>query len=157
MQAQRAQRRLVDAAYQNRLAKRLRAIPEERAFSKIRRLIRIEPSVGLKLANRVIHSAKFLEELLSEGLPSSNETTVRFWLESLGPRVGIDRTLGILDAQDDPQRRIASRSLYWLPSVFEHDPVARAKIEQLRRLTTRILQSSNRSSFLESNRWGDAA
>jgi hypothetical protein len=157
MQDSIAQRRLVDAAYQNQLAKRLRAIPEERALSKIRRLIGIEPKVGLKLANRVIYSTKFLEELLNEGLPVSNETTVRFWLESLGPRLGIDRTLAILGAQGDQKRQIASRSLYWLPLVFQHDPVAQAKIEQLRRTTTRIHESSNRCSFLESNRWGNAA
>jgi hypothetical protein len=129
-----AQTRLLNATHQNQLAKRLRELPEDRAFVKIKRLIDIEPKVGLKLANRVIHSVKLLEELLSDGLPVSNETTVRYWLESLGPRLGIDRTLGIIEEQDDPERKIAARAVYWLPSVFKDDPIARQKIEKMKQV-----------------------
>jgi hypothetical protein len=127
--------RLLDAAYQNQLAKRLRGVSEAKAFTAIKRLIGIEPKIGLELSNRVIRSVDLLERLLNDGLPGSNETTVRFWLESLGPRLGIDRTLSAIRSQNDPDRKIASRALYWLPTVFKDDAAARIKIEEFRRST----------------------
>jgi hypothetical protein len=148
--------RLLDASRQNRLARALRALPEERAFTLIKRLVAIETKVGLALANRVLISLSLVESLLAKGLLESNESTCRIWLEILGHRLGIDKTLAIIESLPDPDRKVAVRLLYWLPTVFKDDPTADPKIQRLRRRTTKIPPVRNRT-FLFANRWGSAA
>jgi hypothetical protein len=155
MQRRSAEKRLSEAACQNRLADYLRRLSEERALGLIIRLSAIEPSAALALSNRILRSAAALESLLRVGLPRSNESTCRFWLDAVGRRLGIDRTIRTIEAIDDPNRTIASRSLYWLPSIFRFDPLARDKIRLLERRATPIQLQPDRS-FLVSN-WSNAA
>jgi hypothetical protein len=99
-----AVRRLRDAGVQNRLAARLRQVPEERAFATIRRLIAIEPKAGQQIANRLLHNRGFLEQLLREGLVVGNPSTINFWLEAVGKRLGPLHLVQIVreQARQDP-------------------------------------------------------
>ena len=47
--------RLRDARYQNEIAGRLRAMPEDRALRFVQRFIAIDADSGLQVANLVIH------------------------------------------------------------------------------------------------------
>jgi len=51
--------RLLDARRQNRLARRLRAMPEARAYRFVRRFVVIDNHAGMNLANRVIRSTAY--------------------------------------------------------------------------------------------------
>ena len=124
---------LLDARRQNRLAARLRAMPEDRAFQAITSLIARDPKVGLTIANRVLHARPLLEEILRQGLRTSNESTSRFWLESLAPRLGAVRLLQIIREQAATDPAIAAKALYWLPSLVKGERNAVVELNRLRR------------------------
>lgn len=115
----RAVRRLRDSRVQNRLTARLRRVPEERAFTTLRRLIAIEPKVGLQLANRLLRSRTLLEQLLRDGLAAGNASTIRLWIELLGKRLGRTRTKQIVREEASRDPAIAERAAYWLPEVTQ--------------------------------------
>jgi hypothetical protein len=124
---------LPDARRQNQLAARLRAGPQSRALGVIRRLIARDPKIGLALANRVLRERQALTELLRDGLRQSNESTVRFWIDALGPRLGPTQTIDLIREEASREPAIARRSLYWLPALAKDDAKAKARLDELRR------------------------
>jgi hypothetical protein len=131
MRTQAPKNRLRDAKHQNQLASRLRALPEDQSLRHVRRLISIDPKIGLSIANRVLHRPGDLEQLLTEGLRVSNESTSRFWIESLGPRLGAVRTVELIQKQALLEPEVAARALYWLPSLVKDDEKARGQLASL--------------------------
>ncbi|HSZ54883.1 MAG TPA: hypothetical protein VK797_04440 [Tepidisphaeraceae bacterium] len=123
---------LLDAAYQNRLAARLRSTSPDRWLSLIKALIARDPKVGLSIANRVIRQRGQLEELFIQGLENSNESTSRFWIESLGPRLGALRVIELIERHARANPAIAAKSLYWLSSLVKDDPKAKSSLRKLR-------------------------
>jgi len=126
-------RRLANASHQNRLAARLRAIPEERAFAVVKQIIARDPQIGLSLANRILRHPAFLEEIFRDGLCASNESTARFWVESLAPRLGAVRLIEMIRQQAAIDPAVARKFLYWLPSLVNSDDAAKPHLERLRR------------------------
>ena len=127
-------RRLANASHQNRLAARLRAIPEERALAVVKQIISRDPQIGLKLANRILRRPAFLEEIFRDGLCASNESTARFWVESLAPRLGAVRMIEMIRQRAATDPAIARKFLYWLPSLVDGDDAAKPHLERLRQL-----------------------
>ena len=110
--------RLLDAKYQNAMASRLRGMDEARAFRYVRRFVAIEPHAGLRLANRVVRSKAYVETLFVDGLRTSNESTVRLWIELLWNRIGGTTVIDLLRrvAADHPP--VAYRARYWLANTL---------------------------------------
>lgn len=125
-------RRLLDARTERALTQRLRKMPEERAFSTVRRLIKLEPKVGLRIAGRVLQRPERIEQLLREGLKISNESTVRIWLEAAAQRLGAARVIQLVREQITTEPEVAERALYWLPLIARSNREARNGLRELR-------------------------
>lgn len=125
-------RRLLDARTERALTQRLRAMPEDRAFRTVRRLIRLEPKVGLRIAGRILQRPQRIEELLREGLRISNESTIRFWLEAAAQRLGPARMIQLVREQIATAPEIADRALYWLPHIARANDDAQRALGELR-------------------------
>lgn len=126
-------RSLQDAQHQNQLAARLRLAPQARAIGPIRQLIARDPKVGLAMANRVLREPSLLTQLFREGLHQSNESTVKFWMEALGPRLGPMQMIDVIQEEAVQEPSIARRTLYWLPALVKHNSRARERVDELRR------------------------
>jgi len=123
---------LADASHQNRLAARLRATAPDRAFSLVKDLIARDPQIGLSIANRVIKQRRQLEKLFAEGIENSNESTARFWIESLGPRIGALRVIEMVESQARNNPAVGAKALYWLPALVKDDQKAKSSLRRLR-------------------------
>ena len=132
MQTSRSRQRLLDAGHQNRLAARLRTASEPRALAAIRRLIAQDPKVGLSIANRILRKPAHLEAIFKEGLHTANESTARFWIEALGPRIGAAKVIELVREQAKSDPEIVARAVYWLPSLVKGNPKATAELNRLR-------------------------
>lgn len=125
--------RIRDNRHQNRLAARLRSLPESSALGPIRQLIARDPKIGLALANRVLRERRFLSQLFREGLRQSNASTVKFWIDALAPRLGAAQVIDLVAEEADHEPEIARRSLYWLPPLAKQDLKAKERFDELRR------------------------
>lgn len=125
-------RKLLDARYQNHLAERLRTMREDRALTIVKRIICRDQQVGLKIANRIIRRPEFLEQIFRDGLAVANESTARFWVDALAPRLGASRLIDLVRERASTDPVAARRFLYWLPSVVNGDAAAKPHLDQLR-------------------------
>ena len=124
--------RLLDARRMNRLAGRLRSMPEPRAFRYVQRFIAIEPHAGLSLANRSIRSKAYLEKLFVDGLRRSTAGSVRLWIKLLWRRLGAARTLELIRSEAAADPDVGHRAAYWLPAELDmDDPPTAAAVRQL--------------------------
>ncbi len=125
--------RLLNARRLNRLARRLRAMPEARAFRYVRQFIAIEPHAGLPLANRTIRSKAYVEQLFVEGLRRSGPGSIQLWIKLLWRRLGPDRTVSLIRSEAAAAPDVGRWAAYWLPAELNMaDPATAAAVRQLR-------------------------
>jgi hypothetical protein len=133
MPIQRSTDSVRDARHQNQLAARLRRATQARAIGPIRDLIARDPKVGLAMANRVLREPPLLTQLFREGLHRSNESTIKFRIEALGPRLGPMQMIDVIQEEALQEPSIAHRTLYWLPAFVKQNSKARERVDELRR------------------------
>ncbi|CAN5915643.1 hypothetical protein BH23PLA1_BH23PLA1_29390 [soil metagenome] len=124
-----------DSRWERDLARKLRQLPEKDRLEFLLEFLSVNQLVGLKLARNCLSDRKSFETLLERGLREADASTIRYWLDSVVPRMGFPRVVRRLRnySQDQAYRAGVKKARYWLTS-FSKEPgytAAKADLEEL--------------------------
>jgi hypothetical protein len=113
--------RLHDTALEHQLARELRKLPENQRFDIIVAMIHDQSTgdwapllVGLWLANTCLQSRPYLVQLFEKGIETADASTIRFYRKFLIPKLGVRRSLSILEKKRETHPKKVYQALYWL-------------------------------------------
>lgn len=107
--------RVRDPAWERELVDWLRSQPEAARLRFIEEFLDIQVVVALQLANRCLTERPSFEALLERGLRAADAGSIKYWLESLVPRMGIRRVFRLLGRDLDSNPEGVAKALYWIP------------------------------------------
>jgi hypothetical protein len=94
-------------------------------------MLELDTNVALALANRRLRERHFLELLLQRGLTAANASTIRFWLESILPHLGMKAVTTLLRNAAIAQPVAVAQAVYFLPGMAKGDSTAMRFVREL--------------------------
>jgi hypothetical protein len=117
--------RLRDTTLEHQLAKELRKQPENKRFDFIVEMIHDQSTgdlshliVGLWLANTCLRSRPYLLQLFEKGIETADASTIRFYLKFLIPKLGVRRSLSILEKKRETHPVKVRQAFYWFDQII---------------------------------------
>lgn len=120
-----------DSRWERELARKLKQLPEQERLEFLSEFLSVNQLVALKLAEKCLSDRQSFETLLERGLREADSSTIRYWLESLVPRIGFSRVVRQLRnySQDPTYQAGVKKARYWLTSFSKDPGYAKAKAD----------------------------
>jgi hypothetical protein len=99
----------------------LRHQPEDTRFEFLMDLINHQESVALQLAHKSLEARKSFIKLLDFAISNRDASSIKFWLETVVPRLGFRRTVDNLVRLSATKKDGVAKALYWLPRYATSD------------------------------------
>jgi hypothetical protein len=109
-----------DGSWEVALREDLRTLPEPERLSFLADVPAFQEKAGLSkrmwfdMARAVLHKSKSYDDLLRRGLDCANASTIRDWLMVCGQRLGVSRTLRVLEDEESGCPVGVEMAEYWL-------------------------------------------
>ena len=110
-----------DPAWERELYSWLRQQPEERRFEFLSELLEYHVIVGLQLANKTLESRDSFRKLLAYAVSNCDASSIKFWLESVVPRLGYRRSVSELEKLLESDPSGVDKAVYWMPRLANSD------------------------------------
>lgn len=110
----------------------LRQQPDLEKFDFIWRVYRLNPGMGLILAQRSQLKPIFREVILEHGFVYADASTIQRWLNATVQGLGHRRIVRMLAAHLEDAPLVVYKVLYWLPSLCQNHPDALQEVRDLR-------------------------
>ena len=123
------------------LVSSVRSMGETEAYSFVLELLGVNLAVGLDVATKVVRNRKLLRNLLDHGLATANASSVRFWLESFVPRLGLREVVNLLRKRLDDDPASVEKAVYFLSSIVKNSPADKTRVLELQSFLARRLAS----------------
>jgi len=104
--------------------------PEHVRFTFLMDLMKCQEIVALQLSHKSLNSRDSFVKILEFAVNSRDASSIRFWLETVVPRLGFRRTIDNLLRLSASNMAGVSKALYWLPRYATSD-ADRAKLAEL--------------------------
>jgi hypothetical protein len=114
----------------------LRQQPEDTRFAFLMDLMKSQEAVALQLSHKTLESKESFLKMLDFALANRDASSIRFWLDSVVPRLGFRRTVDNLLRLSMSRTDDVAKALYWLPRYASSD----ADQAKLRELTEAVAQ-----------------
>ena len=122
-----------DPAWERALCDKLRQQPEQERRGFLMELVNYQPIVALQLAHKTLESRASFIALLEFAVVNCDASSIKYWLESVVPRLGFRRTVDNLIRLAPTNNDGVEKALYWLPRFVTSDAES-AKLDHLREL-----------------------
>jgi hypothetical protein len=120
-----------DPEWERELLDWLRQQPEGRRVEFLLDLVNFQVFVALQLASKILESRESLVELLEYAVRTSDASSIRYWLESLVPRLGFRRSVDVLSRLASTYPEGVRKAFYWMPRLASSEK-DEAKLQELR-------------------------
>lgn len=103
----------------------LRHQPEDARFEFLMDLINHQEIVALQLSHKLLESRESFIKMLEFAISKRDASSIKFWLETIVPRLGFSRTVDNLLRLSASKMDGVTKALYWMPrySTSEADQV----------------------------------
>lgn len=125
---------LRDARVQNAIVAELRDLPQAEVGDAIVALMGVDDVSALRIARRVLRGKGGDERVLRHGLATANRSTVRSYIDYGKLRLGLPRTLRILEDAVASNAEALEGAVYWLPRDARTDEERASVREAIARL-----------------------
>lgn len=123
--------RVRDSRWERDLAQELRKLPERERLEFVSDFALANPAVALDLAKKCLTQKQSFELLLDQALDNSSSSGIRYWLESIVPRMGVRRVISHLRRRANSNAEGVARAAYWLPMFSKLPGFSRSDVEAL--------------------------
>ena len=120
-----------DPKWERELLVWLRQQPESLRVEFLLDLVNYQVLVALQLANKALESRESHVELLEHAVTTSDASSIRYWLESLVPRLGFRRSSDVLLRLASSCPEGVDKAFYWMPR-FASSEKDQEKLQELR-------------------------
>ncbi|HUT08942.1 MAG TPA: hypothetical protein VMY42_00455 [Thermoguttaceae bacterium] len=108
----------------------LRKQTEETRFTFLMELVKYQVTVALQLAHKTLESRASFVGLLEFAVTNCDASSIRYWLDSVVPRLGFRRTADNLLRLSESEMDGVLKAMYWLPQYASSD-ADQVKLSQL--------------------------
>jgi hypothetical protein len=122
-----------DATWERELCEELRKQPEHERHQFLMELVKHQPIVALQLAHKTLESRTSFVALLEFAVVNCDASSIKYWLDSVVPRLGFRRTVDNLIRLAATNGDGVEKALYWLPRFVTSD-AENTKLDELRGL-----------------------
>lgn len=130
-----------DPVWEQELLDWLRLQPESHRVSFLLELVNYQVLVALQMANKVLQSRESYIELLEYSVRTCDASSIRFWLESLVPRLGFCRSVDVLSRLARSCPAGVDKAFYWM------DRWASSSKDEAKLLELRLAMETNRDDI----------
>lgn len=99
----------------------LRLQPEDVRYAFLMELMEHQEIVALQLAHKSLKSRESFIKLLEFAVSNTDASSIKFWMETIVPRLGFRRTADNLARLSASKRSGVAKALYWLPRYAASD------------------------------------
>lgn len=111
----------LDVARERDLLRWLREQPESSRLAFVLELLNCDVLAGLRIAHKSLEDRASFKRLLEMAIHGADASTMKYWLESILPRLGCRRTARIIRDLAKEHRDGVRKALYWLPKYAATD------------------------------------
>ena len=110
-------RQVRDNKVHNKIVSELRDVSEEDSYKSIERLVAIDLYSALVIARRVFKRRQSSEQLFRFGMTVADASTIRDFLEFGVAKMGLKKTLRILEEWVGQETEAVDGAMYWLQAL----------------------------------------
>ena len=99
----------------------LRIQPEDARLAFLMELIDHQEIVALQLSHKTLEARESFVKLLDFAVSNRDASSIKFWMETVVPRLGFRRTADTLLRLSASEKEGVAKALYWLPRYAASD------------------------------------
>ena len=130
-----------DPEWEQELLDWLRLQPESQRKSFLLELVNYQVLVALQMANKVLQSRESYVDLLEYSVRTCDASSIRYWLESLVPRLGFCRSVDVLSRLARSCPAGVHKAYYWM------DRLASSSKDEAKLLELRLAMEKSRDDI----------
>lgn len=108
-----------DSKVENRIVELLRSLNEVEALEYVQEMAVDGGIGGVGFAQRVLHKPDVIEEYFMFGRERCNASSIKSLLKFALPKLGLRRTIRILEHAKQTKSLLGEWALYWLPGLVD--------------------------------------